>query len=69
MYKARNLVGLTKEEVGSIFTENVAGCLGIKDRGKIEVGRRSDFVIMDDEYNVIKTILKGKVVYLGEQLC
>lgn len=69
MYKARNLVGLTKEEVGSIFTENVAGCLDVKDRGKIEVGRRSDFVIMDDDYKVIKTILKGKVVYRGEQLC
>ena len=66
MYKARNRVGLTREEVGSIYTENVASCLGINDRGKIEVGRRSDFVIMDDDYNVIRTIIKGKTVYEGE---
>ena len=33
------------------------------DRGKIEVGRRSDFVIMDDDYNVLRTIIKGKTYY------
>ena len=67
MYKARHNVGLTKEEVGSIYTENVAKCLDITDRGKIEVGRRSDFVIMDDDYNVIRTIIRGKTVYEGEK--
>ena len=66
MYKARNNVGLSKEEVAQIFTENVARCLDITDRGKIETGRRSDFVIMDDDYNVIRTIIKGKTVYEGE---
>ncbi|MBQ6654686.1 MAG: amidohydrolase family protein [Erysipelotrichaceae bacterium] len=63
MYKARHLVGLSKEEVGQIFTENVAGCLGIKDRGRIEAGRRSDFVLMDDDYHVLKTIIGGRVAY------
>ena len=63
MRKARHLVGLTKEQVGSIFAENPALCLGVNDRGKIEVGRRSDFVIMDDDYHVQKTIIKGKIFY------
>ena len=63
MYKARNLVGLSREEVASIFTENVAGCLDIKDRGKIEKGRRSDFVLMDDDYNVKYTIIGGETAY------
>ena len=65
MYKARYAVGLSREEVASIFTENVAGCLGIKDRGKIEKGRRSDFVLMDDNYNVKRTIIAGKTAYIG----
>ncbi len=54
---------LTKEEVGSLFSESVAKCLNITDRGKIEVGRRSDFMIIDSDYNVEKTIIGGKVYY------
>ena len=63
MKKAHTIVGLTREQVGSLFAEKPASCLNITDRGKIEVGRRSDFVIMDDDYNVIKTIIKGKIYY------
>ncbi|MBQ1522309.1 MAG: amidohydrolase family protein [Erysipelotrichaceae bacterium] len=63
MYRAHNAVGLTREEVGTLFAENPAKCLKIYDRGKIEVGRKSDFVIMDKDYNVIKTIINGKVFY------
>ncbi len=63
MRLARNRVGLSKEEVAQIFCENPASCLGIRDRGKIEVGRRSDFVIMDDNYHVLRTIIKGETVY------
>lgn len=63
MYLARHKVELTKEEVASIFAENVAKCLDIKDRGKIEVGRRSDFTIMDDDYHCKKTIIKGEIYY------
>lgn len=63
MYLAKNKVGLTAEEVGSIYTENVARCLDISDRGKIEVGRRPDFAIMDEDYNCLKTIIKGQVYY------
>ncbi|MBE6116609.1 MAG: hypothetical protein E7187_07300, partial [Erysipelotrichaceae bacterium] len=63
MYRAHNTVGLSRKEVGTLFAENPAKCLKIHDRGKIEVGRKSDFVIMDKDYNVIKTIINGKVFY------
>jgi len=60
---AKNKVGLTMEEIGSMYGENPARCLGIKDRGKIEVGRRADFAITDPELNILKTIILEEVVY------
>ena len=55
--------GYTLEEIGSMFSENAAKVLGITDRGKIEVGRRGDLVIMDQGLNVEKTFMLGEVVY------
>ena len=63
MYRAHNACGLTREQVGLLYAENPASCLGITDRGKIEIGRKSDFVIMDNDYNVLTTIINGKVFY------
>ena len=63
MKAAHQKVGLTREEVGSLFTENPAKCLRISDRGKIEVGRKSDLILMDDDYQVLKTVINGKVLY------
>jgi len=63
MRRARDVIGLDEIEVAKMYGENPAKCLGIRDRGKIEVGRRSDFCLMDKDYNVLKTIIKGKVFY------
>ncbi|MBQ1523287.1 MAG: amidohydrolase family protein, partial [Erysipelotrichaceae bacterium] len=63
MRRARNIVGLSREEVGSLYAESPAKCLNITDRGKIEVGRKSDLVLMDDDYQVYTTIIDGKVFY------
>lgn len=60
---ARDKIGLSEIEVAKMYGENPAKCLGFKDRGKIEVGRRSDFCLMDKDYNVLKTIIKGKIYY------
>ena len=60
---ARDIVGLCMEEVGSLYFENPAKCLRLNDRGKIEVGRKSDLVIMDHDYKVLKTIINGEVYY------
>ena len=66
MRRAHSIVGLSREEVGSLYSESPAKCLNITDRGKIEVGRKSDLVIMDKDYNVITTIIDGKVYYTNE---
>lgn len=63
MRRARDVIGLDEIEVAKMYGENPAKCLGIRDRGKIEVGRRSDFCLMDKDYNVLKTIIRGKVFY------
>jgi len=60
------VICLEEIEVANMYGEKPAKCLGIKDRGKIEIGRRSDFCLMDKDYNVLKTIIKGKVVYQCE---
>lgn len=63
MRTARDKIGLSEIEVAKMYGENPAKCLGIKDRGKIEVGRRSDFCIMDKDYNVQKTLINGAIYY------
>lgn len=63
MRRAHNIVGLSKEEVATLFCENPAKCLNLSDRGKIEVSRISDFVIMDEDYHVQRTIIKGETYY------
>ncbi|MBR0137327.1 MAG: amidohydrolase family protein [Erysipelotrichaceae bacterium] len=63
MRKAHEVCGLSKEEVGSLYGENPAEILNIPDRGKIEKGRVCDFVIMDDDYEVLRTVISGKTVY------
>lgn len=63
MKRARDVVGLSFEEVARLYAENPCRCLGIHDRGKIEIGRKSDFCLMDYDYNVLYTIIDGRIVY------
>lgn len=63
MKAARDKCHLSMEEVGLLYAENVAKCLNIKDRGKIEIGRIPDFTLMDKDYKVLKTIIDGKIYY------
>lgn len=45
-------------------TINPAKSLGIDgETGSIRIGKRSDFVILDDKFNVLYTIRGGKIVY------
>ena len=63
----KNLV----EKVGVSFTDavdfasaNPAKNLGLYDeRGSIEVGKRADFAVLDKDYNILCTVIGGKVVY------
>lgn len=59
MYKK----GFSLEEVGTMFSENAATILNLKDRGKIAVGRRADIVVMDKDLNVVQTYLNGNLYY------
>lgn len=55
--------GFTLEEIGALCAENAAKALNLKDRGKIEVGRRADLVLMDDHLHVLKTMIEGVWYY------
>jgi len=61
----RNLMAWTKipvEQAVTCVTENVANAMDLKDRGKLEVGRRADFVILGGVGNVKETWILGKKV-------
>ncbi len=45
---------------------NPAQHLGLYDRGQIAVGKRADFCALDHDFNVLFTIVAGKVVYQKE---
>lgn len=54
--------GCTVPEAVRCVTENVADFMGEKTRGKLEVGRRADFAVLDSEANVVETWIGGKKV-------
>lgn len=55
--------GCTLAEAVRCVTENVAGLMGLEDRGVLEVGRRADFVILDEEGFVQSTWIGGRMVF------
>ncbi|KAG8630650.1 hypothetical protein KVT40_002269 [Elsinoe batatas] len=62
----RNLMswtGCNVAEAVKTVTENVAGFMGLEDRGKLEAGRRADFVVLNDEGEVLQTWLAGIKVW------
>lgn len=57
-------VGLPFELVIKAVTENPAKNIGVFDKyGSIEVGKKANFTILDDDYGVVATIVDGKLVY------
>jgi N-acetylglucosamine-6-phosphate deacetylase len=46
-------------------TENVADAMGLKDRGKLEVGRRADFVVLGADGEVKDIWILGKKIASG----
>lgn len=56
-------LGIDETEVSRMASLTPAKALGIeKDYGSIEVGKRADFVVLDEQGNVEKTIVGGRVV-------
>jgi N-acetylglucosamine-6-phosphate deacetylase len=56
-------IGINEVEVSRMASFNPAKLLKIeKDLGSIEVGKRADFVVLDENHNVVSSIVGGKVV-------
>jgi len=61
----RNLMVWAKigiEEAVRCVTENVAAAMGLEDRGKLEVGKRGDFVVLSEDGKVLETWISGTKV-------
>lgn len=57
-------VGVPFTEAVDFATKNPARMMGLSEtKGSIKVGKDADFVILDKDFNVLKTIRAGKVVY------
>ena len=57
-------VGLTLTQAIKAVTENPAKNIGVFDRyGSIEVGKKANFTVLDDDFNVVATVVDGAVVY------
>ena len=55
--------GAPVELAAKPLSENPARLFGWSDRGRIAVGSRADIVLMDDAYDVVRTIVGGHTVY------
>ena len=51
--------GIPTEDAVKMATENPARLMGLN-KGKIEVGYDADFIIVDDDFNLIKAIARGE---------
>ncbi|MGL5440066.1 MAG: N-acetylglucosamine-6-phosphate deacetylase [Filifactoraceae bacterium] len=63
----RNMREFTKlplEDIIRMATENPAKSLGLEDRiGTIKEGKLADFVVMDENLEVMMTLVEGKIIY------
>ena len=50
-------------DLAHMTSTNQASLLGLHDRGKIAVGARADLVVLDQDYQVLQTFVKGEQVY------
>ena len=59
----QELTGKPLSELVKATSWNQARSLGLHDLGKIEPGYTADLVLMDGEYDILKTIIDGEVKY------
>lgn len=66
LYGVRNLVkniGVPTEQALKMASLNPCRKYGIADRGCLRPGNFADFVVIDDDFNVLYTFVDGKMVY------
>ena len=62
-------VGVPLPVAVKFATENPARALGVfEETGSIEVGKRADFAVLDDDFNVLLTFCGGEIVYRAEAM-
>lgn len=54
------LAQIPLSECSKMLSQTPALILGLADRGSIEVGKRADFVLLDNELKIINTYMKGE---------
>lgn len=60
----RENAGIGIEEAVRFGTENAAKRLGVfNEIGSIEIGKKADIVIFDDDFNIKRTIVDGKILF------
>ena len=52
--------GIPEEDAVMMASENPARLMGLN-KGKIEVGYDADFIIVDDSFNLVRTIVRGEL--------
>ncbi len=57
-----NLAGATLVDISKMASKTPATLLGLTDRGTIEVGKRADLVLMNEDLYVDSVIFKGEIV-------
>ena len=58
-----NLAKATLTDAVKMATETPARIVGLSDRGTLDVGKRADIVLFNDEFRVLRTIVGGRTVY------
>jgi N-acetylglucosamine-6-phosphate deacetylase len=59
-----NQVGVPLHESVAMASTNPARALGLKTKGKLEVGSHADFVVLSPQLDVIQTFLGGEQIFL-----
>ena len=62
----RNLMAFTgegAETVSRLMTANPARLMGWSSKGRLDVGRDADLVLLDEDYQVVRTVVGGRTVY------
>lgn len=53
--------GIPKHDAFKMASETPANCIGVK-KGRIEISYDADFIVVDDNLNVISSFVKGKLI-------
>lgn len=52
--------GIPEEDAVMMATENPARLMGLRKKGKIKIGYDTDFIIVDNDFNLIASIARGE---------